>query len=626
MALARPFFIALCALTILVFASFAASENDSAGVIRIPMKRVIKRSLVPAPLSAAKYIRSDPEAYAEWKDLQATSGVDQAAETLENFLDAQYYGSISLGTPPQDFEVVFDTGSSNLWVPSKSCSWFNIACLLHNKYASAASSTYKANGTDFAIQYGSGSLSGFLSQDTLTWAGLEVVNQVFAEAVDEPGIAFVAAKFDGILGMGFPEIAVEQVVPPFSMMLDQGLITEPVFAFWLNRDPNDPNGGEMVLGGIDKAHYTGDITWVPVTRRGYWQHDIEAIEVNGSSASICAKGCSGIADTGTSLIAGPTNEVDALNAAIGAHPTVASPCEEVTREFLPLMAKYLDEFSPKQVCTAVGMCEATDEDEDDNDNEDANVLKDDDDDEDDDEHDNDDGQEEEDDREERWSKHHHHRHSRHRHSRHEDKEDDSMTERWSERMKYVNRKLAGMVEEKIVVYRNKFESGLKDLEGVGVLADKKEAKKAAKIVAMNASERSCNMCMAAASLFEKMKDNGADDASTEAALRGPIKGMCQAAHPALRVGGQAQVDCAQIPSMPNVNFKVGGKIWELTAEQYVLKISVGSQEQCISGFMGIDLPPRVGPLWILGDVFISAYYTIFDYGNELVGYAVSTSP
>jgi hypothetical protein len=61
--------------------------------------------------------------------------------------------------------------------------------------------------------------------------------------------------------MGFPEIAVEQVVPPFNMMLDQGLITEPVFAFWLNRDPNDPNGGEMVLGGIDKAHYTGDITW-----------------------------------------------------------------------------------------------------------------------------------------------------------------------------------------------------------------------------------------------------------------------------------------------------------------------------------------------------------------------------
>ena len=72
---------------------------------------------------------------------------------------------------------------------------------------------------------------------------------------------------------------------------------------------------------------------VPVSRRGYWQHDIEAIEVEGSSASICADGCSGIADTGTSLIAGPTEEVDALNAAIGATAVAASPCEEVTNEF-----------------------------------------------------------------------------------------------------------------------------------------------------------------------------------------------------------------------------------------------------------------------------------------------------
>jgi hypothetical protein len=84
---------------------------------------------------------------------------------LTNWMNAAYYGNIHIGTPPQTFTVVFDTGSSNLWVPSSDC--MSISCKLHNQYSSKDSSSFVRNGTAFAIVYGTGQVGGIISEVTL---------------------------------------------------------------------------------------------------------------------------------------------------------------------------------------------------------------------------------------------------------------------------------------------------------------------------------------------------------------------------------------------------------------------------------------------------------------------------
>ncbi|XP_005187125.2 lysosomal aspartic protease [Musca domestica] len=238
-----------------------------------------------------------------------------AKESLINYMDDSYFGRITIGTPPQEFLVLFDSGSSNLWVPVAPCSSADVACQNHHAYDPTASSTYVANGEPFAIQYGTGSLTGYLLQDTVTVEGLTIQNQVFAGATNEPGNTFTDAPFDGILGMGFANIAQDNVVPPFYNMYSQGLVDANMFSFYLTRDGSSQNGGELILGGVDPNHYTGEFTYVPVSQEGYWQFEITSGIVNG--VSICDQ-CQGIADTGTSLIAVPDNQYENVQAAIGA--------------------------------------------------------------------------------------------------------------------------------------------------------------------------------------------------------------------------------------------------------------------------------------------------------------------
>lgn len=204
--------------------------------------------------------------------------------------------------------MVLDTGSSNLWVPSSECG--SIACYLHSKYDSSSSSTYKKNGTEFAIRYGSGSLSGFVSQDVLQIGDLKIESQDFAEATSEPGLAFAFGRFDGILGLGYDTISVNKIIPPFYNMLNQNLLDEPVFAFYLGDSNTEGDDSVATFGGVDTDHFTGDLIKIPLRRKAYWEVDLDSIAFGDNVAELDKTGA--ILDTGTSLIALPSTLAELL--------------------------------------------------------------------------------------------------------------------------------------------------------------------------------------------------------------------------------------------------------------------------------------------------------------------------
>ncbi|KAK3672172.1 aspartic proteinase precursor [Recurvomyces mirabilis] len=304
-----------------IAAAAALAGSASAGVHKMPLKKVpLSEQLENANIGdqmhalGQKYMGIRPQRNME-EMFKETSIKPQKGHpvAVSNFLNAQYFSEIQIGTPPQDFKVVLDTGSSNLWVPSQDCG--SIACYLHSKYDHGSSSTYKKNGSDFEIRYGSGELAGYVSQDTVQIGDLRIKNQSFAEATSEPGLAFAFGRFDGIMGLGYDTISVNHITPPFYNMIDQGLLDEKVFAFYLSSTDNGDES-EAIFGGINEDHYTGKMTKIPLRRKAYWEVDLDAITFGDQTAEIDATGA--ILDTGTSLIALPSTLAELLNKEIGA--------------------------------------------------------------------------------------------------------------------------------------------------------------------------------------------------------------------------------------------------------------------------------------------------------------------
>ncbi|KAI5279009.1 gastricsin [Manis pentadactyla] len=288
--------------------------------------QLLEAAVVRVPLRKMKSIRDTMKEKGLLKDFLRKNMYDPAlkyqfggfVEAYEPmaYLDASYFGEISIGTPPQNFLVLFDTGSSNLWVPSVYCQ--SQACTTHSRFNPSQSSTFSTNSQSFSLQYGSGSLTGFFGYDTLTVQNIQVPNQEFGLSENEPGTNFIYAKFDGIMGMGYPSLAAGRATTALQGMLQEGALNSPVFSFYLSSQQSSQNGGEVIFGGVDSNLYMGQIYWAPVTQELYWQIGIEEFLIGGQASGWCSQGCQAIVDTGTSLLTVPQQYMSALLQATGA--------------------------------------------------------------------------------------------------------------------------------------------------------------------------------------------------------------------------------------------------------------------------------------------------------------------
>ncbi|GAA5935111.1 uncharacterized protein JCM15063_003152 [Sporobolomyces koalae] len=214
-------------------------------------------------------------------------------------------GSLSIGSSSQTFNINFDTGSADLWVPSTSCT--SAACSPHSKYDPSKSSTSQSvPGKKLSITYGDGSATqGAVYTDSVTVGGMTINTQTFGVA-NSLTSDFANDPYDGLMGMAFSSISTLGASTVFETLTNQANLAANQFSFHLASA-----GSELYLGGLDPSKYTaGSTKYYPVTNAGYWLLDAK-VNVGGQQVAKVGK-VSAIIDTGTSVIVAPTADAAAF--------------------------------------------------------------------------------------------------------------------------------------------------------------------------------------------------------------------------------------------------------------------------------------------------------------------------
>jgi saccharopepsin len=235
-----------------------------------------------------------------------------------------YFGEIHVGTPPQKFVVVYDTGSGNLLIPGVEC--HDSACENHRQFKHEDSASFQeinCDGSDvksdqhssdqLTITFGTGHITGKCAKDDICIGSL-CSKGTFVSSTEESSQPFGSFTFDGVLGLGRDVLAQDPDFSLMARMVKDNLLAEPLFSVFLS--DSDDETSEITFGQIKNEHKSSVLFWVPVSKKsGYWEVQIKDIAFDNELTGIC-EGCRVAVDTGTSQLAGPTETISKLRSAL----------------------------------------------------------------------------------------------------------------------------------------------------------------------------------------------------------------------------------------------------------------------------------------------------------------------
>ncbi|KAJ7914903.1 aspartic peptidase A1 [Mycena leptocephala] len=205
--------------------------------------------------------------------------------------DVGYLATVQMGTPPQNFLILMDSGSADLWVASEACqSTAGGDCGNHQTLGSQSSSSFQASNTPFQVTYGTGAVSGAIIQDDISIAGLTLKAHTFGSTLSE-----------------------QKTATPIEALASQGLVPAAITSYKISRALDAKNDGEITFGALDQTKFDpATLTVTPnVNTQGFWESALDAITVDGQDTGLAGR--TGIMDTGTTLIVAPVDDATAVH-------------------------------------------------------------------------------------------------------------------------------------------------------------------------------------------------------------------------------------------------------------------------------------------------------------------------